>query len=276
MMKTMTILALLSMMLSLSAPAIAMSNRSQESSPGSSVVSTANSLGTNDGLQQAAGDLGAGAANIGKGLVNDAYERGLNQGATDANVKQMANTGAKVFGYGKAVEYAGKAAPHVGWVATTAGHVAEKDYTGAAIQGINGCTRTVAVAKIGTVAGTAGGIWVAGKLGAVAGSAAGPLGTLGGFLIGVGAAYVGGKVWDKTIGAGADAVDQKVKDWQAHSQYAGDPHDGESSGGGGGAGWGADAARDGARDTTTQQVRDNMPRPRPPTGGSGGGDCGRH
>ena len=74
----------------------------------------------------------------------------------------------------------------------------------------------------------------------------------------------------------ADALTQKAADWDAQDQYAGDPQDGQSSGGGGGADWGDNDARDGARDATTQQVRDNMPRPRPPTGGSGGGDCGRH
>ena len=210
-----------------------------------------------------------------KPLVNQGYEA-ANQGATNANSQAIVNNGVKVFTYGKAVEYTGKAAPHVGWAATSAGYAAEGQYKGAAIQAVNGCTRTVTVAKIGAAAATAGGIWATGKLGALAGSWAGPLGAGTGFIIGCGAAYIGGKIWDKTIGEGADALTQKAADWDAQNRDADDPQDGQSSGGGGGAGWGADAARDGARDTTTQQVRDNMPRPRPPTWGSGGGDCGRH
>lgn len=275
MMKRTTICGLLAMTALLSAQVMAMGNRQPDSSPGSSVVSTANSLGNNDAAQQATGDIGAAVAKGGQALVNQGYEA-ANQGATNANSQGIINNGVKVFTYGKAVEYTGKAAPHVGWVATSAGYAAEGQYKGAAVQAVNGVTRTVTVAKIGAAAATAGGIWVSGKLGALAGSAAGPLGTLGGFIIGCGAAYVGGKIWDNTVGAGADALTQKTADWDAQSQYAGDTQDGRSSGGGGGSGWGDDNARDGARDATTQQVRDNMPRPRPPTGGGGGGDCGRH
>ena len=194
-MKTTGMVVLIAAMLSITASVQAMGNRSQESSPGSSVMSAGNTLGNNDGLQQAAGDIGAGIAEGGKTLANQAWDRHLNAGATQANTQRAVDTATRVFGYGKAVEYAGKAAPHVGWVATSAGHASTGDYTGAAIQGVNGCARTVAVAKIGTVAGTAGGIWVAGKIGATAGSLAGPLGTLGGFVIGVGSAYVGGKIW---------------------------------------------------------------------------------
>lgn len=218
---------------------------------GNKVVQAGNELGLNDGAQQAAGDIGAGVANYGKKLVDDAYNFG-NQGVSDSKVKEMANAGTKVFGYGKAVEYTGKAAPHVGWAATSAGRAAEGDYTGAAIEGVNGATRAVTVAKIGTAAGTAGGIWVAGKLGAMAGSWAGPLGAGAGFVIGCGAAYVGGKIWDHTIGAGAEALDQKVKDWNAERQYAGD----------------RDLQRQNA-----QQIRENSPQ-RPTGGGSGGGGGG--
>ena len=199
-MKIMTTLGLMAIMMSLSAPVLAMGNKQQDSSPGSSVVSTANSLGNNDGVQQGAGDIGAAVAKGGQTLVNQGYEA-ANNGATNANAQKIINNGTNIFAGGKTLEYAGKAAPHVGWVATSAGYASEGQYKGAAVQAVNGVTRTVTVAKIGAAAATAGGIWVAGKLGAVAGSAAGPLGTLGGFIIGCGAAYVGGKIWDSTVGA---------------------------------------------------------------------------
>lgn len=284
MMKIMTTLGLMAIMMSLSAPAMAMGNKPQNpqsnvggsQSSGSSssgddggVMSTANDLGNNDAVQQGAGDLGEAIAKGGQSLVNQGYEA-ANNGATNANAQKIINTGTNIFAGGKTLEYAGKAAPHVGWVATSAGYAAEGQHKGAAIQAVNGVTRTVTIAKIGAAAASAGGIWATGKLGALAGSWAGPLGAATGFVIGCGAAYVGGKIWDKTLGQGADALTQKAADMDAQSQYGADSQDGgQASSGGGGAGWDGGNGRDNAQQT----VRDNIPRP-PVGSGSGGGGGG--
>lgn len=297
-MKTMKIICVGIVLAAFSSACWAMGNKVQPQSPTASGGSSgsfadsasnlANQIGTNDAVQQMAGDLGEATAKGGQMLANDAWSRHFNQGATQANTNNMLNNATNVYAAGKTVEYAGKAAPHVGWVATSAGRAAEGDYTGAAIEGVNGCGRTVFVSKVGTGVGTAVGVWAGAKLGALAGSWAGPLGAGAGFIVGAGAAYVAGWGWDNTIGAGTDALDQKIADWNAHSQYAGQPQSGGSSGswdsnpgnddaisGGdsydsGVAGGSADI---GARDTTrdaAHQSRQSIPRPRP-SGGSGGG-----
>lgn len=281
-MKTMTFLTLGAMMLSLSAPAMAMGNKPStpkagSTSGGGSFIRTANDIGNNDGVQQAAGDIGGAIAKGGQSLVNDAYQFGnQNPNIPSDKVQQMANTGTNVFAAGKTIEYAGKAAPHVGWMATSAGYAAEGQYKGAAIQAVNGAGRTLFVA------------WAGGKAGALIGSAGGPLGTAAGFILGVGAAYLGGKAWDASIGQGADALTQEAADWDAQSQYGDDQ---DITTGGGGASWGegdgtpgddmpittgvASDTRDISRSNAQQQARDNIRTSRP-SGGGGGGDCGRH
>lgn len=220
--KAVYLMMVLSVML-LCEPLWAMGNKAGGGkSAAQSAVDTANSLGNNDAVQQAAGDAGEAIFKAGGKQFGDAIDY-MNNGVNTDRVQNMAKNGTNIALGGKALELTGKAAPHVGWVATSAGRAAEGDYTGAAIEGANGAARTVIIGKLGTAAGTAGGIWVAGKLGAVAGSWAGPLGAGAGFVIGMGAAYVGGKIWDSSIGKGADALDQKIKDCQSHSQYAGDP-----------------------------------------------------
>ncbi len=297
-MKMMTFLAMGAMMLSLSAPAMAMGNKPSAPDAGSSgggggsFSSTANDLGNNDGVQQAAGDLGAAIAKGGQALNDQAYQFGnQNPNIPYDKVKSMAQTGTNVYAGGKTLEYAGKAAPHVGWVATSAGYAAEGQYKGATVQAVNGVTRTVTVAKVGSAVATAGGVWATGKLGAVAGSWAGPLGAATGFVLGVGAAYLGGKIWDATVGQGADALTQKAADYDAQSQYGGTGTPGDDqpiTTGGGGASWGegtpgddmpittgvASDTRDIGRDNAQQQVRDSIRTSRPSGGSGGGGGCG--
>ena len=307
-MKTMTVLAFAATMLSLAAPAMAMGNKPVVSSSGQTgsgqtvgqkaaavgeaAVNMVNEIGNNDAAQQAGGDIGEGLAKAGQALTNDGWNRHLNQGMTEGNLKNITDTGRQMFVGGKALEYGSKAAPHVGGLSTAAGYFAEGQNKGAAIQAVNGVGRGAALSYIGSAAGTAGGAWAAGKLGALAGSWAGPLGTGAGFIIGIGAAYLGGKIWDKTIGAGADALTQKAADWDAQSQYANDPNPDRVTGGGGGASWGEEGAlgddmpittgvasetRDISRDNVQQQARDTIRISRPSGGGGGsGGDCGRH
>jgi len=260
--KMMTILALMPMIFSITAPVMGMSMR--KASP----ISIANDIGNNDGTQQAVGDLSSAMAKGGQSLVNDGFDRALNQGATQSNANKIIKTGTKIFVAGKSIEYASKVAPHVGWVATSAGYASTGQYKGATVQAVNGVTRTVTVAHIGTAVGTGVGIWVGGKLGAVAGSWAGPLGAGAGFILGAGAAYVGGKIWDNSIGVGADALTQKAADWDSKSQYGGKPKTkpgGYSTGGGAGAKWGRDGARD--------NVRQNRPPVRRPAGGGSRPPC---
>lgn len=225
------------------------SQSSGGSGDGGGILTTANEIANNDAVQQAAGDVGDAIAKGGQSLVNDGWNRALNQGATQSNANKIIKTGTAIFAAGKTLAIAGKAAPHVGWVATTAGYASTGQYKGAAIQAVNGLTRTVTVSKIGAAAGTAGAIWATGKLGALAGSWAGPLGTAAGFVIGCGVAYLGGKIWDKTIGAGADVLTQKAADWDAKSQYGGKRQ----------SGWG----RDGARGNARNNARPSPPVPRP-------------
>ncbi len=227
-------------------------------SAANSAVNTANELGNNDAVQQAAGDAGQAVSNYGGKIINEGYGY-INNGVDNGRVRNMINNGTNIAVGGKVVEWTGKAAPHVGWVATSAGRASTGDYSGAAIEGVNGAARTITVGKIGTAAGTAGGIWVAGKLGAVAGSWAGPLGAGAGFIIGCGAAYLGGKIWDKTIGKGAHAIDQKVKDWEAERRYAGDPKNRK-------------AAQQNARQA---QRTAKPPRPQPSKPGRCTGNCPR-
>jgi len=196
----------------------AMGKRAQQAA--GDAVDMANTVGNNDAAQQAAGDAGAAIAKAGQQFVDKAYDFGLNHGVPQDKVNEMARTGAGIFGTGKAIEYTGKAAPHVGWIATSAGRAAEGDYSGATIEGVNGATRTVAVGALGTAAG----IWAGGKIGALAGSWGGPLGAGAGFVIGCGAAWLGGKAWDNTIGACAQAIDQKIHDWKSDSTFAGPRH----------------------------------------------------
>jgi len=246
----------MAIMMSLSAPAMAMGNKPADPGPaaagGGGVMSTANDLGNNDGVQQAAGDVGAAIAKGGQTLVNQGYEA-ANNGATNANSQAIIKNGTNIFGAGKTLEYAGKAAPHVGWVATSAGYAAEGQYKGAAVQAVNGAGRTIFVA------------WAGGKAGALIGSAGGPLGTAAGFILGVGVAYWGGKAWDATIGQGAEALTQKAADMDAQSQFGGidkekSEFDGQTVAG---------ETRDITRDNAQQTVRDNIPRPT-----SGGSSCG--
>ncbi|MFZ5807036.1 MAG: hypothetical protein ACOY3I_07515 [Verrucomicrobiota bacterium] len=252
-------------MCTISPQSFAMGKRGQQAA--SDAVDAANALGNNDAAQQAAGDAGAAIAKGGQHLVDKAYDFGLNHGVPQDKVNEMANTGSKVFGYGKAIEYTGKGAPHVGWIATSAGRATEGDYSGAVIEGVNGVTRTTAVGAIGTAAG----VWAGGKVGAMAGSWGGPLGAAAGFVIGCGAAWVGGQIWDSTIGAGANALDQRVHDWQSDSEFAGPRHP-------------SNRPENERPDSTTrnigrnnaQQTTQNINRTisRPPSGGSGGGGGG--
>jgi len=172
---------------------------------------------------------------------------------------------------GTAINVGATAAPFVGAVSTAAGYAAEGQSAGALIQGVNGVTRSYAVAKAGGAAATAGAIWATGKLGAAAGSWAGPLGAGTGFILGVGAAWLAGKLWDNTIGAGADALTQKVQDINAGMKYAGGRSEFEGQ-------TVAGETRDISRDSVQQQTRENIRISRPSGGGGGGcgGDCGRH
>lgn len=237
---------------------LAMGGKSGASKAASNAVSKVNELGNNDALQEAGGRAGEGFANIGSNQVNQAWNYTDSTGNLTKPAQQMANNGVRIFATGKAIEYGSKAAPHVGWVATSAGRAYEGDYSGAAVDGANGLGRTLTVAKIGTAAGTAGGIWVAGKLGAVAGSWAGPLGAGAGFIIGCGAAYVGGKIWDKTVGKGADALDQKIQDWKAEGKYGISVDQRQA----------ITTSRDAVRGATSGAVRDAI------RSGSGGGSSG--
>lgn len=310
-MKIMTLLAMTATVLMLTAPAMAMGNKPSTPDSGSSggtqssgstqssdngqggggsgggggedggdVLDTANDVVGNDAVQQGGEIIGDAIAKGGQSLVNQAYQYG-NQGVPYDKVKQMAQTGTNIYAAGQTLKTASQAGDHVGWVATSAGYAAEGQYKGAAIQAVNGVSRTVTVSAIGGAATTAATTWAAGKLGALAGSWAGPLGAGAGFIIGCGAAYIGGKIWDKTIGQGADALTQKAADYDAQSQYGGTSQtggkpgmtdfDGQTVAG---------ETRDIGRDNAQQQVRDNIRTSRPSGGGGGGsggcgGSCGR-
>ena len=133
----------------------------------------------------------------------------------------MAGTGTSIWVSGTAVKLSGEVAPHVGWMASAGGRAAEGDYRGAAIESANGASRTAAVGYLGTAVGTSVGIWASGEAGALLGAPAGPWGIAAGFIAGCGAAWLGGMVWDETVGAGADHLDQWSADRQAQNQYGG-------------------------------------------------------
>lgn len=187
---------------------------------GNRVTQQVNDLANNDGVQQAAGDAGGAIVQVGQNVMNPGYEQ-LNNGINNSRVQTAIQNGTNIAAAGTIIKASATAAPHVGWIATSAGTASTGDYSGAAIQAINGGARTVTIAHVGTTVGTAAGVYVGGKLGAVAGSWAGPLGAGAGFIIGCGAAYIGGRIWDAGIGQGAEALDQWDKNVKADNKYGG-------------------------------------------------------
>ena len=211
--KTIALIAIFSMLAVTPCQTWAMGNRTANNA-----VDTANSVGNNDAAQQAAGDIGAKVAEVGSKFIDRSYELGRNSpNISNAQVNQMAGTGTSVWVGGKAVELGGKAAPHVGWMASAGGRAYEGDYSGAALEATNGAARTTVVGYVGTGVG----IWAGGKIGAMAGSWGGPVGAFCGFVIGVGSAYTMGLIWDNGIGKGKDKFDQWDKDMDAQNQYGG-------------------------------------------------------
>jgi hypothetical protein len=98
-------------------------------------------------------------------------------------------------------------------ISTTAAYLAEGEYSGAAIQGTSGCAKATLTVALGT--------WAGAKAGAAIGTPGGPVGMVGGALVGIGAAWLGGWAWDKTVGAGADALAQKSADMRAVASLLG-------------------------------------------------------
>ena len=123
-------------------PCWAMGNKAKQ------VQQTANDLGNNDAVQQAAGDLGEGIAKQGGKLIDQGYGY-INNGINNSKTQQIVKTGTNIAAGGKILEWTGKGAPHVGWIATSAGTASTGDYSGAAIQAVNGGTRTVVVGAMG-------------------------------------------------------------------------------------------------------------------------------
>ena len=213
---------------------------------------TVNDLANNDAVQQGAGDAGGAIVKAGNAIMNPGYEA-LNNGFDNSRVQTAIKNGTNIAAAGTIIKASATAAPHVGWIATSAGTASTGDYSGAAIQAVNGATRTATVGYVGTAVG----IWAGGKIGAMAGSWGGPLGAGAGFIIGCGAAWVGGKIWDAGIGKGAEALDQWDKNVKAETQY----------GGMGG--------RNVGRQNAQQVGRSSRPKPPRPSGGSkpGGRPC---
>ena len=179
-----------------------------------SSVRILNDAGNNDGLQEVVSRAGGGIAKGGQGLVDQAIKHGLkNPNIPGSKVDSMVKTGVRIFVNGKVIENAAKVAPHVGWIASTAGKLDAGDRTGAAITATNGLGRTVIVG------------WVAGTLGTAAAGAVAVGGTVAaapvalGVAVGVGVAVAGGIIWDSTIGYGFDALDQNIHDIQAKELY---------------------------------------------------------
>jgi len=226
------------------------------------LVNQANTAGNDDTVQEAAGRAGEAIGNFGSNQYNAAWQHTNSTGNLTARAQNMANTGVKIAMTGKAVEYTAKAAPHVAWVSTSAGYASTGDYEGATLEAVNGGTRTVVVAHVATAAG----VWAGGKVGALCGSWGGPLGAFAGFVVGCGAAYIGGKVWDAGIGKGKDALGQKISDWKAESRY----------GGTGGRGNQRANARNNARNATSTVRQTTRTTSRPSRSGCDGrGSCRR-
>jgi len=178
-----------------------------------SSVRTLNNAGNNDAMQEGVSRIGEGISKGGQRLVNQAYGYGLtNPNIPGSKVDAMVKTGVRVFANGKAIEYVAKAAPHVGWMASTAGKLDAGDRTGAAITATNGLARTVAIGWAGAAAGTA-----------VVGTSVAAAPVALGFVVACGAAYTAGKIWDYTIGYGADVLDQKVHNLKAELAYGQTP-----------------------------------------------------
>jgi len=187
--------------------------------------------------KESIGVIGEGLKRRGGEMTSDAFRSGHGPAFGSEDARRLADEGLRTTRIGEIVDKGGTAISHAEWVSSAAGRAYEEDYAGAAIEGVNGFSRTVATGAAGKAAGQAAGIWIAAKVGAQFGAIGGPVGLVGGFVIGVGVGYLGGKLWDYTIGSGAKALDQKVADWQARRQYlgTGSRGGGQSSGGGGGA-----------------------------------------
>jgi hypothetical protein len=116
-------------------------------------------------------------------------------------------TGKDISGAGKLIQ-AGGTIIQVGDIGSTAaGHLAEGDYTGAAIQTASGVGKAVTTGK-GMLLGAAYGA---------------PLGPVGAFIGGVIGAVASGYIYDKTVGAAANYADQKVKDYTTQQELGGTP-----------------------------------------------------
>ncbi len=187
---------------------------------GSAVETVAKEIAVDMG-KESIGVLSDGAKKTGEEMTRDAFRRGHGPAFSDEQARRLADKGAQATRAGEILEKGGKAISHAEWISKTAGRAYEKDYSGAAIEGVNGFSRTVATGAMAKKAGVASGVWIAGKAGAKFGALGGPVGALGGFVIGVGVGYVGGKIWDWTIGSGAQALDQKIGDWEARRKYLG-------------------------------------------------------
>lgn len=297
-MKIATVLLSVGMLLLWTAPTVAMGNKPQppqadSGGQGGGAVSTANALGNNDAVQQGTGDIGKGIKTFGQWFNAD-NAKFANTSVPDSKMNQIMQTGDRIIKAGGNIDKAASAAPHVAWIATSAGYAAEGDYKGAAVQAANGAGRTTFVSW----AGAAAGAWAGGKAGALAGSFGGPAGAAVGFIAGVGVAYVAGWGWDKTVGQGAEAVHDMILEHDAQSQYGGTGTPGDDQAittGGGGASWGEEGTpgddmpittdiagdtRDISRSNAQQQARDNIRISRPsggsrPGGCDGRGGCGR-
>ncbi|MCD6532634.1 MAG: hypothetical protein J7L25_00980, partial [Deltaproteobacteria bacterium] len=191
-----------------------------------SIVDTANRIGNDDKYQEFLGRVGQLIEEGGRYFMRQGW-KGYTQIAwrQKSNLlkisREIVKTGKTVIVNGKRIAYAAGKAPHVGWIATTAGNFAEGNYKGGTVQAINGCARTLVVGFAAGVAGTSATVaahasifYICGKIGAVGGSWAGPVGIAAGFVIGIGVAYVGGTIWDLTIGKGTNWLDQKFNDWE--------------------------------------------------------------
>ena len=191
-----------------------------------STVDTANRIGNDDKYQEFFGRVGKLIEEGGRYLMRQGWKGYTQISWRQRNdllkiSREIIKTGKTVIVNGKRIAKAAEIAPHVGWLATTAGNFAEGNYKGGLVQAVNGCARTVTLSLAAGAAGTsatvaahAGVFYICGKIGAVGGSWAGPVGIAAGFVIGIGVAYVGGKIWDATLGKGANCLDQKFNDWK--------------------------------------------------------------
>jgi len=126
--------------------------------------------------KESIGVIGEGLKRRGGEMTSDAFRSGHGPAFGSEDARRLADEGLRTTRIGEIVDKGGKAISHAEWVSSAAGRAYEEDYAGAAIEGVNGFSRTVATGAAGKAAGQAAGIWIAAKVGAQFGAIGGPVG----------------------------------------------------------------------------------------------------